>query len=149
MTTPTLKLFPSVPLKNNDLEPELQKKLNNISSLNNSVTNIKEMITYFKKKNHKSKKKYRMYKTLTSMLESVNTVGIIGATTTYVTLSVTGVRLIMVPISAGIAGSLSLGNKVLHKIIINKFKRYKSNMKKTNQQLNLLINYIEKSYMII
>ena len=67
------------------------------------------MITYFKDKNHKSTKKYKNYKTLTSILDSVDTV-IIGANTTSVTLSVTGVGLIVVPISAGIACALSSGN---------------------------------------
>ena len=34
--------------KNADLEQRLEKKLNVVNSLNNSITNIKEMITYFK-----------------------------------------------------------------------------------------------------
>ena len=32
--------------------------------------------------------------------------------------------MIVLPISAGIACTLSLGNKVLHKLIINKYKKY-------------------------
>ena len=55
------KLYPSAPFenKNNDLEQRLEKKLNDVNSLNNSINNIKEMITYFKDKNNISKKKYK------------------------------------------------------------------------------------------
>ena len=49
------------------------------------------------------------------MLESVDTVVVIGATSTSIFLSITGNGLIILPISAGIACTLSLGNKVLHK----------------------------------
>ena len=77
------------------------------------------MVTYFKDKNQKSKKKYENFKTLTSILESIDAVVIIGATTTSVCLSVTGFGLLVVPISARIACALSLGKKVLHRIILN------------------------------
>ena len=33
--------------------------------------------------------------------------------------------MIVLPISAGIACTLSLGNKILHKLIINKYNKYK------------------------
>ena len=83
------------------------------------------MITYLKNKNHKSKKRYKSYKTLTTILESVDSIVIIGATSTSITLSITGIGLIVLPISAGIACTLSLGNKILHKLIINKNNKYK------------------------
>ena len=67
------------------------------------------MITYFKNKNHKSKKKYKNYKTLNTILESIDSFVIIRATSTSITLSVTGVGLIILPKSAGIACILSLG----------------------------------------
>ena len=82
------------------------------------------MITYFKDKNNKSKKRYKNYKTLNTVLESIDSIVIIGSTTTSITLSVTGVGLIILPISAGIACTLSLGNKVLHKLIVNKYNKY-------------------------
>ena len=43
--------------EDNDLEQRLEKKLNDMKSFNNSINNIKELITYFKDKNKKSKKK--------------------------------------------------------------------------------------------
>ena len=120
------KLYPSAPLLENiDLEKRLEKKINDVNSFNNHINNIKEMITYFKDKNHKSKKRYKNYKTLNTVLESVDSIVIIAATSTSITLSITGVGLIILPISAGIACALSLGNKILHNLIINKYNKYK------------------------
>ena len=59
------------------------------------------------------KKRNKTYKTLNKILESVDSIVIIGATPTSITLSVTGVGLVILPKSAGIACTLSLGNKVL------------------------------------
>ena len=51
------RLYPSAPLENIDLEQRLERKINDVNSFNNSINNIKEMIIFFKDKNHKSKKK--------------------------------------------------------------------------------------------
>ena len=108
------RLYPSAPLENTDLEQRLERKLKDVNSFNNHINNIKEMITYFKDKNNKSETKYKNYKTLNTILESVDGFVIIGATSTSITLSLTGVGIIILPISAGIACTLSLGNKILH-----------------------------------
>ena len=57
MEQKTDKSYPSAPFenKNIDLEQRLEKKLNDV----NHINKIKEMITYFKDKNHKSEKKYK------------------------------------------------------------------------------------------
>ena len=120
------KLYPSAPLiENIDLEKRLEKKINDVNSFNNHINNNKEMITFFKDKNNESKKKYKNYKTLNTVLESVDSIVIIAATSTSITLSVTGGGLIILPISAGIACTLSLGKKILHKLILNKYNKYK------------------------
>ena len=75
------------------------------------------MNTCFNGKNYKSKKRPKNYKTLTTILKLIDKVVNIGATTKSVTLSVTGVGLIVVPNSAGVACGLSLANKVLPKMI--------------------------------
>ena len=38
--------------------------MSDVNSFDNSIKNIKEMITYFKDKNHKSKKRWKNYKKL-------------------------------------------------------------------------------------
>ena len=78
------------------------------------------------------------------ILESVDTIVIIGATSTSITLSITGIGLIILPITAETACTLSLGNKVLHKMIINNFNNYKKRCIK--KLLNLLIIFRETLY---
>ena len=137
------KLYPSAPLLENiDLEKRLEKKINDVNSFNNYINNIKEMITYFKDKNHKSKKRYKIYKIFNTVLESVDSIVIIGETSTSITLSVTGIGLIVLPISAGIACGISLGNKILHKLIINKYNKYK----KQNERDQNTIKSFDKLY---
>ena len=51
------RLYPSAPLENKTLEQRLEKKINDVNSFSNHIKNIKELITYFKEKNNKSKKK--------------------------------------------------------------------------------------------
>ena len=137
------KLYPSAPLLEDiNLEKRLEKKINDVNSFNNHINNIKEMITYFKDKNSKSKKRYKNYKTLNTILESVDSILIIGATSTSITLSITGVGLIILLISAGIACTLSLGNKILHKLILNKYNKYK----KQYERDQLTIKSFDKLY---
>ena len=70
MEQKTDRLYPTAPLVENiDLEKRLKKRINDVNSFINHINNIKEMITYFKDKNHKSKKKYKNYKILNTVLE--------------------------------------------------------------------------------
>ena len=146
MDQKTDKLYPSAPfLENIDLEKRLEKKINDDNSFNNHINNIKETITYFKDKNNKSKKRYKNYKTLNTVLQSVDSIAIIGATSTSITLSVTGFGLIILPISAGIACTLSLGNKILHKLIINKYNKYKKQYERDQQTIKSFDKLYRKS----
>ena len=146
METKTERLYPSDPLLENiDLEKRLEKKINDVNSFNNHINNIKEMITYFKDKNHKSKKKYKNYKTLNTILESTDSIVVIGATSTSITLSITGVGLIILPISAGVACALSLGNKILPKIIINKYNKYKKQYERDQNTIKSFDKLYRKS----
>ena len=83
------------------------------------------MITYFKDKNNKSKKRYKNYKTITTILKSFDTIVIIATTSSSITLSLTGIGLIAIPKSTATACGLSIGNKVLYEIIIKKYNKYK------------------------
>ena len=125
MEQETENLCPPAPLENKDLEQRIEKKIKDVNSFNNHVNNIKEMITYFKDKKQKSTKRYKNCKTLNTLLESVDSIVIIGATSTSITLSITSIGLIVLPIFAGIVCTLSLGNKVINMIVINKYNKYK------------------------
>ena len=104
------------------------------------------MIAYFKDKNHKCKKNYKKYRMITTMLKSFDTFFIIATTSSSTTLSLTGIGLIAIPISIATACGLSISIKVIYAIIMQKYDKYKKNMKKINQQLNLSINYTAKVY---
>ena len=121
------RLYPSAPFenKNIDLEERLEKKLNDVNSFNNHINNIKEMIIYFKEKNNKSKRKYKKYKTITTILKSFDTFVIIATTSSSITLSLTGIGLIVIPISTASTCALSIGNKVLYEVVVNKYNKYK------------------------
>ena len=95
--------------------------------------------------NNKSKKRYKNNKTLNTILESIDSIIIIGATSTSIILSVTGVGLNILPISAGIACTLSLGNKVLHKLIINKYNKYKKQYDRDQQTIKSFDKLYRKS----
>ena len=148
MDQKTDKLNPSATLLEKiDLEKRLEKKINDVNSFNNHINNIKEMITYYKDKNNKSKKRYKNYKTLNTILESVDSIVIIiiTATSTSITLSITGVGLNILPISAAITCTLSLGNKVLHKLIINKYNKYKKQYERDQQTIKSFDKLYRKS----
>ena len=129
------RFYPSAPLENIDLEQRLEKKINDAKSFINHINNIEEMIKFFKDKNNKSKKKYKNYKTPDTVLESLDSIVIIGAMSTSLTLLVTGIGLIVLPISAGIASTLSLGNKVLHKLILKKYNKCKKQYERDQQAI--------------
>ena len=127
----------SAPIKNIDLEQRSGKTINDVKKYKNHINNTKEMITYFKDKNLKSKKKHKNSKTLNTILESVETNVIIGAMSTSLNPSVTGIGLIN--LIAGIACTLSLGNKILLKMITNKSNKYKKqheNVQQTNKSFD-------------
>ena len=146
MEAKTDRLYPSAPLLENiDLEKRLEKKVNDVNSFNNHINNIKEMITHFKDKNHKSKKKCKNYKTLNIVLESLDSIVIIAATSTSITLSITGIGLIILPISTGIACTLSLGNKILHKLTINKYNKYKKQYERDQNTIKSFDKLYRKS----
>ena len=145
MDQKTDRLYPSAPLENIDLEQRLERKINDVNSFNNHINNLKQLITYFKNKNDKSKKRYKTFKTLNTILESVDSIVILGATSTSKTQSITGFGLIILPISAGIACTLSLGNKVLHILIKNKYSKYTKQYEKDQQTIKSFDKLYRKS----
>ena len=132
-----------------DLEQRLEEKLNDENSFNNHANNLKELITYFKDKNNKSKKKYEKCITLTTILKSFDTLVIIATTSTSITLSLTGIGLRAMPISIATACGLSIGNEVMCEIIINKHNKYKKQYEKDQQKIKSFDKLYRKSLKII
>ena len=88
------------------------------------------MITYFKDKSIKSKKKLKKNKRVTKILKSFDTFVNIATTSSSITLTVTGIGLIVIPISTAAACGLANGNKVKYEIINKKNKKYKKHYEK-------------------
>ena len=143
------RLYPSAPLENTDLEQRLEKKINVVNSFNNPNNKIKEMITYFKNKNNKSKKKYKKIEKITAILKSFDTFFIIPTTSSSITFSLTGIGLIAISISNATACGLSIVNKVLYELGINKYNKYKKQYEKDQQTYNLSRNYTENFYKVM
>ena len=118
-------LYTSAPLENinDDLEQRIEKRLSDVSSFNNHINNIKEMITYFKDKNNKSNKRYKKYKTTTTILKSFDKFENIATKSSSITLPLTGIGLLAIPISTATACALSMGNKVLYEVNINEYNK--------------------------
>ena len=145
MDQETDRLYPSAPSENVGLEQRLEKKLNYVNSFNNSIINKKEMIVYFRERNRKSKKKYKNHKTLITLLKSFDTFVIIATTSRSITLSLTEVGLIAIPISTATACGLSIGNKVIYEININKHNKYKKQYDKDQQTIKCFDKLYRKS----
>ena len=64
MEQKTDRLYPSAPLENKNfhLEQRSERDLNDVNSFNNSINNIKRMITYLTEKNYISKNKSKNIK---------------------------------------------------------------------------------------
>ena len=103
------------------------------------------MIAYFKDKNNKSKKKYKKHKTLTTILKSFDSIVINATTSTSITLSVTGIGLIAIPISTTTACGLSITNKVIYEKVMQKNNKYKKLYEKDQQTIKSFDKVYRKS----
>ena len=84
------------------------------------------MITYLKDKNYKSKKIYKKHKMLTILLKSIDTFLVIATTSGFITLSVATVGFTAIPISGATADRLSIGNRIFHGMVMQKYITYKA-----------------------
>ena len=113
--------YSSATLEKDDLVWRLGKK--DVNSFNNSIHNIKEMITHFKHKNHKLKKKFKNFKMITTIIKSFDRLGTIAITSSSITLSPTGIGLIAIPISSSIACGLTISNKINYELVMQKYTK--------------------------
>ena len=86
---------------------------------------------------------------LTAIIKSFDTVVINATTTNSITLSPTGIGLIVIPMSTGVACGLKVSKRVFYERVVQKHSNHKKNFKKPNKLLNLSIDFIEKIYKLI
>ena len=103
------------------------------------------MITYFKDKNNKSKKKIKKHETITTILKSFDSFVTIAKTSSSVIFSLTGIGLIAIPISTATACGISIGIKVIYGIITNKYNKHKKLYEKDQQTIKSFDKIYKKS----
>ena len=79
-----------------------------------------------------------------TILKSFDTFLIIDTTSSFITLSFAGNGLIAIPKSTATACGLSIGNKVIYEIIINKYNNYKKQHEKDQQTIKSFDNVYRK-----
>ena len=119
------KLYPSAPYLNSDVQPMINKQLTKVSSFKNSIQNTSLMMKYYEMEENKYKKKYNNYKLINNLINSTDGLIIIGTTSASVVLSITGVGIIAVPITAGVGCATG----ILVKICSSYLKKKKQNCK--------------------
>ena len=101
------KLYPCLRESDN-----LDMRLKEINSFNNSIQNIKDIQNFYNHEAKKYRKKSKQYKLINCLIQSIDGVSVLGVSSTCVTLSVTGVGLIVVPIASGIGAGLCIISKI-------------------------------------
>ena len=84
------------------INKRLLRELQKVNSFNKSFQNISLMMIYYELEENKYKEKYTKYKLINNIINSTDGLIIIGTTSAFVTLSITGVGIIVVPITAGV-----------------------------------------------
>ena len=107
----TEKLYPC--LQQNQKPDSLDLRLKEINSFDNSIQNIKDIQIFHNHEAKKYKKKSKTYKIINGLIQSFDGVLLLGVSSTAITLSVTGVGLIVIPIASGIGAGVSIISKIL------------------------------------
>ena len=124
------KLYPSTtPSTPYDVESMINKRLQSelqiVNSFNNSIQNISLMMKYYEIEENKYKKKYNKYKLINNIINSTDGLIIIGTTSASITLSITGVGIIVVPITAGVGCATGILVKICSSYLKKKEQSYK------------------------
>ena len=90
----------------------LDLRLKEINSFNNSIQNIEDIQNFYNHEAKKYKKKSKIYKLINCLIQSIDGVSVLAVSSTCVTLSVTGVELVVVPIASGFGAGLCIFSKI-------------------------------------
>ena len=119
------RLYPNLnPNDNVNWEEIINKKLKEVNSFNNSINNINLISKFYEEEYKKLKKKYNKFKTLNKILNTIDSVVIIGFTSTSITFSLTGFGIITIPIIAGIGCGITITSKIICEYLKTKEKSY-------------------------
>ena len=124
------KLYPSMTpsapyVVESRINKQLQSELQKVSSFNNSIQNLSLLMKYYELEENKYKKKYTKYKLINNIINSTDGLVITGTTSASVTLSITGVGIIVVPITAGVGCATGILVKICSSCLKKKEQNYK------------------------
>ena len=125
-------MYPSAPYLNSDVESMINKHFAKVSSFNNSIQNNSLTMKHYEVEETKYKKKYIKCKLINNLINSTDGLIIIGTTSASVTLSITVVGPIVVPITAGVGCATGILVKICSSYLNRKEQNYK--LKYTNIQ---------------
>ena len=139
------KLYPSLTpsidvesMINKRLQSELQK----VNSFNNSIQNISLMMKNYEMEEKKYKTKYTKYKLINNLINSTDGLIIIGTTSASITLSITGVGIIVVPITAGVGCATGILVKICFSYLKKRSKIINLSTLLFRRHLTTLDNYL-------
>ena len=110
---------------NKRLQSALQNELQKVNSFNNSIQNISLMMKYYEMEEKKYKQKYNKYKLINNLINSIDGIIVIGTTSASISLSITGVGIIVVPIAAGVGCTTGILVKICSSYLKKKEQNYK------------------------
>ena len=115
----------------------IQKEINKINSFNNHIQNIKDMKDYFVTTTRHNKKMYKHYKHLGMLVNVLESIVIIGTTSTSIIVGLVGLAPFIIPIATG--GGIS--TTLLNKVVCEKLKKNEKNYLK---MYTLTSKYLEE-----
>ena len=110
---------------NKRLQSALRNELQKVNSFNNSIQNISLMMKYYELEEKKYKQKYTKYKLINNLINSLDGIIVIGTTSASISLSITGVGIIVVPITAGVGCATGILVKLCSSYLKKKEQNYK------------------------
>ena len=113
------KLYPCLRESDN-----LDMRLKEINSFKNSIQNIKDIKKFYNREAKKYKKKSKIFKIINGLIQSIDGVSVLAVSSTCVTLSVTGVGLVVVPIASGIGAGLCIISKIAGEYLKKRTTQY-------------------------
>ena len=128
------KLYPSLtptapPSAPYDVESMINKRLQSeiqkVNSFNKSIQIISLMMKYYEMEEKKYKQKYNKYKLINNLINSLDGNIVIGTTSASIALSITGVGIIVVPITAGVGCATGILVKICSSYLKKKEQNYK------------------------
>ena len=107
------KLYPCLRDTDSLDKASLDMRLKQINSLKNSIQNIKDIQKFYNYEAEKYEKKSKTYKIINSFFQFIDRVLILGVSSTCITLGVTGVGLVVVPIASGIGAGVCIFSEII------------------------------------